>query len=218
MTRRWFAILASGLVVGGCLSGPHAYLRLASRYEVPAEFDGIAPYEGTVDAWTRHASLGLEGGIAAVLEDAAVGAAFIADQASRSRTPGRPGLQAADSWDDLYHKGYHIPVRVRWRFNKHFHKETSIDPKDVWTFKLVDDKGLILSPVEFGKLTTLPSAKEWIGEFRVWFTRKTIDGHTQITQGTRRLTLQVSGRPGDAELVWRFQPLLEAHDEPFLLD
>lgn len=211
--RVLFPWLAAAGVLAGCLSGSHAYLKLSSDYGMPAEYSEAEQYAALREDWLRHATVGLEGGIAAILEDPAVGAAMVAYQAERSGTPGRPGKQAEETWSLLYGKGDRIPIRVRWTFNKHFHRENTLDPAN-WKFQLVDDRGLTLEPVEIGSLETIRDARDWIGEFRIWFPRKTIDGRLLVTSHTRSLTLLVKGGPGDAALEWRFLPLLGTGGRP----
>ncbi len=204
--------LLAAAVTAGCLSGAHAYLRLSDDYRMPREFADASTYLELEDAWLRHAPLGLEGGIAAILEDPAVGAARLAYDASRSATPGRPGRHAEQTWEELYRQGDRIPFRVRWRFNKHFHRQATLEPGSGWTFTLEDNSGQKLAPAEIGPLETLRDKADWVGEFRIWFPRRSIDGRLLITNHTRSLLLSVAGIPGDATLSWRFLPLLEARD------
>lgn len=201
-------------LLAGCLSGPHAYLKLSPDYRLPPEYADASTYDALRDEWLRHATLGLEGGIAAILEDPAVGAAMVAFEAERSGAPGQPGKQAEELWASLYGKGDRIPIRVRWTFNKHFHKEATLDPTAGWKFRLVDDRGMVLQPVEIGRVQTIRDARDWIGEFRIWFPRKTVDGRLLVTSHTRSLALIVEGGPGDATLEWRFLPLLASGDRP----
>ena len=161
-------------------------------------------------------ALGLEGCFAAFLGGAAVGAALVAYDASRSAGAGRPGKQAAETWDLLYGTGDRIPLRIRWTFNKHFHRQATIEPGNAWRFRLIDDRGLSLEPIEIGHLEQIRDARDWIGEFRIWFPRRTIDGRLLITSHTRSLTLKVDGAAGDASLEWRFLPLLAPGDRPTL--
>ncbi len=215
MRRLPVLLWVAGLLVG-CLAGQHAYLKLSSDYRLPAEYSEAETYAALRDQWLRHSALGLEGGIAAILEDPAVGAALVAYDASRSAGAGRPGKQAAETWDLLYGTGDRIPLRIRWTFNKHFHRQATIEPGNAWRFRLIDDRGLSLEPIEIGHLEQIRDARDWIGEFRIWFPRRTIDGRLLITSHTRSLTLKVDGAAGDASLEWRFLPLLAPGDRPTL--
>lgn len=212
--RRLFPTLPALALVAGCLSGSHAYLKLSSDFNMPAEYSEAETYANLREEWLRHSPLGLEGGIAAILEDPAVGVALVAYEAQQSRTPGRPGSQAIETWAMLYGNGDRIPVRVRWTFNKHFHRQATLEPDNGWKFRLVDDRGLTLDPVEIGRMNLVRDTKDWIGEFRIWFPRKTIDGRLLITNQTKSLKLTVEGPPGDAALEWRFRPLLATGDRP----
>ena len=208
--------LASGFLavaaIAGCLSGAHAYLDLSEDYRPPREFPDPASFRDVEDTWLRNAPLGLEGHIAAILEDPAVYAAQLAYEASRSGSPGRPGKAAEQGWEAMFKGGSRLPIRIRWRFNKHFHRQATLEPTSGWAFTLTDDQGNTLLPVEIGSLATTRDAADWVGEFRVWFPRTTIDGRRLITTHTRQLTLHVAGRPGDAQVMWRFRPLLEGRD------
>ncbi|MBM4438211.1 MAG: hypothetical protein FJ029_13515 [Actinobacteria bacterium] len=207
-----FGVCTGALLAVGCLAGPHAYLSLSGDYRLPAEYADAATYLELHDTWLRTSPLGLEGAVGAVLEDPVLGSALIAFEASRSKTPGGPGQAAAEAWDRLYRGGERLPVRVRWRFNKHFHEEHTISPDSGWKFSLTDDRGLSLQPVEIGKMSASRDARDWLGEFRLWFPRSSIDGRRYMTNRTRTLTLTIVGVPGDTSLTWRFLPLLDAPD------
>jgi hypothetical protein len=212
MSSKLLGACAGALLAVGCLTGPHAYLSLSSDFRLPGEHADAATYPDLQDLWLRTSPLGLEGAVGAVLEDPALGSAKLAFEASRSRTPGGPGKAAAEAWEQLYRGGDRLPVRVRWRFNKHFHREPTISPDSGWKFALTDDRGLKLQPAEIGKMSSTRDTRDWIGEFRIWFPRRSIDGRPYMTNRTRSLTLSIVGVPGDTSLTWRFLPLLDAPD------
>lgn len=201
-------VAATTLLASGCLSDA-AYLKLSRNYALPAEYVDPRSYASTLETWTRVAPLGLAGGFAATLEDPAVGAAIISRDAQQSRSAGPPGSDARATWQVLYDDGDRLPIRVRWRFNRHLYDPAVVDPAAGWTFTLSDDQGYRYSPVDRSAETVMRDPTTWIGAFTLWFARKSIGGRLLITDHTRQLTLTIAGNPGVAEVTWRFWPLLD---------
>ncbi len=176
---------------------------------MPREYADPRTYSAVVDAWTRVADLGLGGGLAATLEDPAVGAEILARDAAVSQAAGPPGSDARATWRALYGDGDRLPIKIVWRFDRHLYEQSILDPGSGWTFTLVDDLGFKYSPVAHDRLTVVPNRRLWIGEFTLWFPRRSLGGRTLFTSHTRDLTLEIVGTPGQARMTWRFLPLLD---------
>jgi hypothetical protein len=207
MARVWAILSGVVLALAGCLGGEHAYLRFSQDFDLPLEYADPATYRPLLDQWTRSASLGLEGAVAAVIEDPAVAAAMVAEAASRSHSAFGPGQAARETWQDLYHAGERLPLRVRLRCDRNFHKAEDADPAS-WTFRLRDEAGREFQPVATSSVVVADTREAWIRECRIWFPRRTVSGVTLIGNRTRMLDLVVRGEGGDAILHWRFTPLL----------
>ncbi|MBU6429273.1 MAG: hypothetical protein KGR26_09705 [Cyanobacteria bacterium REEB65] len=209
--RLWgpLSLSAAALLVAGCLPEALQYLHLSTDYALPGTYADPQGYWPVMDAWTRESSLGLAGGIAATLEDPAVGRAIITHDALVGHLPDVPGEDARARWDLLYDHGSRLPVRVHWRFDKNLYRQSTADPQGGWTFRLADDQGFVRSPLDMGKVSVQETPRYWKADFTIWFARRSLAGRLLWTSHTRELILHVVGTPGQAELQWRFLPLLD---------
>ncbi|MBI6546217.1 MAG: hypothetical protein HY692_05450 [Cyanobacteria bacterium NC_groundwater_1444_Ag_S-0.65um_54_12] len=212
LSRHFWLVFVAAAVLVGCRDGANSYLQLSTDFVLPAEYADATAYTTLLTAWTRHASLGLDSGVAAIIEDPVLIAAQIAKQASEDLALSKPGAAALQFWNFLYQQGDRLPIRLRWRFSKHFYRQATAEPTKGWVFKLSDDQGSVLQPAEIGQLATARDPREWVGDFRLWFQRRGPDRRQYFSKNIRRLTLAVAGRPGNAELQWRFGPLLSARE------
>lgn len=212
ISYRIFALLLPVAWHSGCIAGSSPFLELSTDFRLPREFADAGAFNSIENAWFRHGDLGIEGSVGAILEDPVLGAAMLAQWASASYSPGKPALSALQFWEGLYGSGDRLPFRIRWRFNKHFHQQQTLDPSQGWTFKLSDNLKGEWIPVQIGKFAESQHPNDWVAEYRIWFPRKAADGRLLLGRQIRALRLKIVGSVGDSILEWRFGPLSQPHE------
>ncbi|MBO9542657.1 hypothetical protein J7643_18875 [bacterium] len=191
-------------------------LRIMDRSR-DASFPGArgdaARYEAVRAEWTRTEALGVRSEATVTMLDPSLGADWLAMKA------GKEGREVADAYDQGLWEGLYgprqdrLPFEVSWRFDKLYQPQRVTNPQVGWTFTLLDDHGRSWKPLFLGDVQQAFDADAWTGSFRVWFpTKDTLKG--PLFDGrTRSLTLRISGAPGTADFVWKFQPEVGAPAE-----
>ncbi|MNL21016.1 hypothetical protein D3C87_1422890 [compost metagenome] len=179
----------------------------------PGARGDAARYEAQRAEWTRTEALGVRSEATVTMLDPSLGAHWLAAQA------GKEGREVSDAydrdlWEGLYGpRGDRLPFQVSWRFDKLYQPQRVTNPKVGWTFTLQDDHGRSWGPLFLGDVQQGFDVDAWTGSFRVWFpTKDTLKG--PLFDGrTRSITLRISGAPGAADFVWKFQPEIGAPAE-----
>lgn len=207
-SRGWIRIvLAMSLMAGlaACSPGDRVMSR-SLDYSFPGDHGDGAHYKDEHAAWTREATLGVRGNVQVTLLDPKLEAdrlAFMAKKQGRKVSLGYDGV----IWQGLYGmRSDRLPFDITWRFDKMFQPQRVTNPHVNWTFRLEDDHGRSWAPLYIGHLSQRSGHDDWIGSFRLWFPTQDVLKGPLFDGRTGKVTLQISGPPGEADFDWKFRP------------